>query len=79
MNKPMFKVDDMFFHSEQNLFVQIDQVNNIPKKGWLYNLKVFDHVHKQPKPWKRYYEAKVLEVLQPVIPSHATKVLYGEK
>jgi len=78
--KPMFKINEMFFHPEQKVFVTIDTMQYFmgEDKGWLYALKVFNHNTGETKPWKRYYEHKVIDVLQKLKNQHGTKVLFGE-
>ncbi len=77
--KAKFKVGDKFFHSEQGLFVVIDEVGFYQGegKGWLYTLKCFKHEKDEAKPWKRYYEHRVLSELVPLKVNAAMNVLYG--
>lgn len=79
--KPKFKLNSMFFHSEQKVFVAIDGMSYFEGegKGWLYALRVYNHDKTESKPFKRYYESKILEVLTPLKESHAVNVLFGEK
>jgi hypothetical protein len=79
-NKAKFKKGDMFFHPTQRMFVQIDTVDHYPERGgYLYTLKCFEHKGDTPKPWKRYYESRLITELQPLKKSNAVKILYGEK
>lgn len=78
--KPKFKKGQTFYHAAQNIFVMIDTMDYYEGegRGWLYNLKCFKHEHDQDKkPWKRYYEAKMLSELTPLKSNNAVKVLYG--
>ena len=79
--KPKFKKNQMFFHPEQKVFVAIDSMDFYEGegKGWLYALRVYNHDRTESKPFKRYYEAKMLETLTPLKEANAVKVLYGEK
>lgn len=82
--KPKFKKNQMFFHSEQKVFVAIDGMEyhentEGEKKGWLYALRVYNHDKTESKPWKRYYEHKIVNVLTPLKEANAVKVLYGDK
>ena len=84
MKKAMFKRGDTFFHPEQRMFVMIDDMQYMDspgkdgQKGWLYNLKCFQHKNDLPKPWKRYYETRIINELQPLKKTKAVKVLYGD-
>ena len=77
--KAKFKKGDTFIHPTQNLFVVVDEVNFYQgtDKGFLYTLKCYLHEKDQAKPWKRYYESKVISELVPLKSSNAVKVLYG--
>ena len=78
--KPMYKKGDMFFHPDQKVFVTIDTMEHYKgaDKGWLYALKVFNHeTMLAGKPWKRYYEAKVVDVLKKLKIKDSAKVLFG--
>lgn len=76
-SKAKFKIGQAFFHPGQNLFVQIDDVQYFDGKGWLYNLKCFKHEQDEKKPWKRYYEDRIINELLPMKDTKAMKVLYG--
>lgn len=78
--KPKFKKDQMFFHPEQKVFVAIDSVSFYEGegKGWLYALRVYNHDRTESKPFKRYYEHKVMSELTPLKQDNAVKVLFGE-
>lgn len=80
MKKAMFKRGDTFFHPEQRMFVVIDDMQHFEGegKGWLYTLKCFQHKNDLPKPWKRYYQDRVINELQPLKKTKAIKVLYGD-
>lgn len=84
MRKAKFKKNDVFFHPEQKLFVMIDDVQFFDKtnkngdKGWLYTLKCFKHEKDEAKPWKRYYESRIINELLPLKSSNTMKVLYGD-
>ncbi len=84
MKKAMFKKGDTFFHPTQRMFVIIDDkqyfenTNEKGDKGWLYTLKCFEHKGDTPKPWKRYYETRIINELQPLKKTKAVKVLYGD-
>lgn len=79
--KPKFKKNQMFFHPEQKVFVAVDGMDFYEGegKGWLYALRVYNHDRSESKPWKRYYEYKMLSDLTPLKEANAVKVLYGEK
>lgn len=79
--KPKFKKDQMFFHPEQKVFVAIDSVSFYEGegKGWLYALRVYNHDRTESKPFKRYYESKMMTDLTPLKEANAVKVLFGEK
>lgn len=78
-SKPKFKVGDAFFLPKEAMFVQVDKVEYFEgdDKGWLYNLKCYKHQGDEMKPWKRYYEHRVINELQPMRHTKAMKVLYG--
>jgi len=77
--KPMFKKNEKFFHPEQNLFVTVDKIDFYPDKGgYLYTLKCFNHETTETKPWKRYYENRVLAELVPLKPNNAVKAIFGK-
>lgn len=76
--KPKFKKGQTFWHAGQNVFIMIDAMEYYEGKGWLYNLKCYKHEHdSEKKPWKRYYESKMLEELTPLKTNNSVKVLYG--
>lgn len=79
--KPKFKRDQMFFHPEQKVFVAVDSVSYYEGegKGWLYALRVYNHDRTESKPYKRYYENKMMSDLTPLKEANAVKVLFGEK
>lgn len=77
MQKAKFKIGDQFFHEKQKLFVVVDDVSFFQNKGHLYTLKCFTHENTEAKPWKRYYESKIMSELVPLRPSDAVRVLYG--
>lgn len=79
--KPKFKVGDAFFLPKEAMFVQIDKMEYFEGegRGWLYNLKCYKHAQDEAKPWKRYYEERVINELLPMRQSKAMKVLYGTK
>ena len=79
--KPMFKKNQMFFHPEQKVFVAIDSMDFYEGegKGWLYALRVYNHDRTESKPFKRYYESKMLTDLTPLRETKAVQVLYGDK
>lgn len=79
-SKPKFKKGETFFLPKESLFVIIDDMGYFEGegKGWLYNLKCFKHQQDEAKPWKRYYEHRVINELQPLRSSKAVKVLYGQ-
>lgn len=68
----------MFFHPEQKVFVAIDGMEHYEGKGWLYALRVYNHDRTESKPFKRYYENKIMDVLTPLKEANAVKVLFGE-
>ncbi len=84
--KARFKKNEKFFHPGQNLFIVIDDMVYMPNKnesgnsGWLYTLKCYRHEHEaqSPKPWKRYYEKRIITELLPMRPTNAVKILYDE-
>lgn len=78
MLKPKFKKDQMFFHPDQKVFVAIDGMSFYEGKGWLYALRVYNHDRTESKPFKRYYEHKVMSELTPLKQDNAVKVLFGE-
>ena len=76
--KPMFKENEKFFHPDQNIFVMVDKIDFYPNKGgYLYTLKCFNHDNTETKPWKRYYESKVLSELVPLKTNNAGRVIFG--
>lgn len=83
MNKAKFKRGDMFYHPEQKLFIIIEDKAYYPNtnkngdSGWLYDLKCFQSQGDEPKPFKRYYENKMINTLEPIKKTNAVKVLYG--
>ena len=81
LQKPQFSKDQMFFHPEQKVFVAVDGVSYFEGEGkaWLYALRVYNHDRTESKPFKRYYEHKMLTDLTPLKEANAVKVLFGEK
>lgn len=75
--KAKFKKGQKFFHAGQNLFVEIENAEFFDGKGWLYTLKTYSHKG-DVEPYKRYYEPKVIELLAPMKPTNAVKILYGK-
>jgi hypothetical protein len=76
---PMFKENDKFFHPEKNIFVVVDAIDYYPSKGgFLYTLKCFNHDNVETKPWKRYYESRVINELLPLKPNNVTKITLGD-
>lgn len=75
--KSKFKKGDSFFHNEQKVFVVVDDINFYQGKGFLYTLNVFSNENDKGRPWKRYYEDRVINELTPLKGSNAVKVLYG--
>ena len=81
VSKPKFKKNQMFFHPQQKVFVAIDSVQwqEGEGKGWLYALRVYNHDKTESKPYKRYYEHKMMSELTMLKEANAVKVLFGEK
>ena len=77
--KAKFKRGETFLHPDQKIFVVIDDMDYFEGKGWLYNLKVFNHGVADAKPWKRYYETRVMTELVQMTKANTAKVLYGSK
>lgn len=77
--KSKFKKGEVFYHSNKNLFVVIDDVNYYDHKGYLYTLKYFTHEVAESKPFKRYYEPKMLTELVSLKANNSMRILYGTK
>ena len=82
MDKPKakYKKGQAFFLPKESLFVQIDGMNYYEgkDKGWLYDLKCYKHEQDEKKPFKRYYEHRITNELQPLKTDKAIKVLYAK-
>lgn len=84
MNK--FKKGEIFFHPEQKVLVEIEDMVvpykknkaiNIDKE-WLYNLHILNPTTGIKKPWKRYYENKIAETLVKLENIEAARVLFKD-
>ena len=85
MNK--FKHGDLFFHNEQKVLVEVQSMLIPDTKGrlpnteneWLYNLHILNPNTGQKRPWKRYYEKKMIEALTKLENIDAARVLFKDK
>ena len=81
-----FKEGDIFFHPSQKVLVEVESMvipetkNRMPNTDneWLYNLHILNPNTGQKKPWKRYYEKKVIETLVKLENLEAAKVLFKD-
>lgn len=73
--KPKAKVNDVFFHREEEKMFIIDSVHVRPN-GTLYTMR--EIAAKDPQ-YKRYYEPKLLDRCIKSKNIKAVKILYGRK
>lgn len=80
--KAKFKVQDLFFHKEQGIWLFVDAIEFIKQKDkFLYTLRVLlPHENRMDNDeWKKYYEDKLVEQCGLVAKRDTAEALYGQR
>ena len=87
MDSAAFKVGDMFFHREQKVIVEIAKVvipdtkfrkPNLDNE-YCYDLHILNSTTGLKSYWKRYWEEKVIDVLEKIDNNGATVLFKDNK
>ena len=77
-----YSIRDIFYHKEKDIFMMVDAIDFIPRRGVLYTLKVLKETSAPEKlkledNWKKYYEEKLEDKCVLLHNQQNVRTMYG--